>query len=456
MQRALRVLVLLPFAAGARAQSTGELDLTASPATGQPSPARPPAVGVPSPALPPPPMDFADGPPVVALPLLKSPGRLDLESSRVLHAALQERLGARLVSFDETVRVVEVEKLGKKLGTIAAREKLAARLRASLLVVLEASGAQLEARLLPGPASPPVAEASVGLGRGKRVSQALARVLVEALLTTGRTTLQPEPVVDLTAGAPPSVANGPEDRESVETQALGLRPRPPPEPLGAPRLLVAVGAGPGFRSLSAVSTSPAIAQPPPVMASLGVTAAVFPLRFVPTLAHGVWGDLWLQAAYRRNLVQARVGDGDAGVACPVSDDEILGRAGYRYALGARLPRVGVGAGVAWERTAFACEVSTLNTAYGSTELHLEVLQPVLGEALTAELSVGPRLLFSTRAAGRETLAFSGELWVTGRLARYFLVRAGSRVTSTRLTTWPEGIGVTDVRVFVGVEVGAAL
>ena len=399
--------------------------------------------------------DYADGPPVAALPPVRQSGRVDLETYRVLHAALRERLSARLVSPEITVKAVEHEKLGQKLGTAAARDRLAEVLSAQVLVVLDAPIGRVEARLFASPAAPASAEAFVPLGRGKRVTQALARQLIDELLKKGDSVLRPAQLVDFTP-PPMLVSEGPDDTENVAAQATGQRPETPRAPLEAPRLLVMVGAGPGFRSLSASSQSPLVPQSPAVMTGLGVTLAVFPLRFMPSLADGPLGDLWLEGFYRRNVVQATVDSSGASRTCGVDDDEVLGRIGYRYALGGSLPRLGAGVGVAWERTDFACDVSTLDTGYGSSELHLKALQPILGEALTVELSGGPRLLFSTRAAHRDTLAFSGELWLTGRPMRYLTVRAGARVTGTKLTSWPEGVALYDVRTFVGVEVGAAL
>jgi hypothetical protein len=383
-------------------------------------------------------------------------GRIDQDAYRTLHAALKERLDARLVSSELTVKAVETEKLGQKLGTIAARERLAEVLKAQVLVVLDAPAGKVEARLLASPAAPTSAEASLPIARGKKLTQEVARQLVDELLKKGESTLRPTPAVDLTAPSTP-VAEGSDDSENVAAQAVGHRQEPArSSSLEAPRILVVVGAGPGFRSFTATSLNPVAPQSPPVMTALGVTLEVFPLRFVPSLAQGPLNDLWVEGFYRRNLVQATVDSAGASRTCAVADDEVLGRIGYRYALGASLPRLGIGAGVAWERTAFTCDVSTLNTGYGSTELHLKALQPILREALTIELSGGPRLLFSTRAAGRDTLAFSGELWLTGRPMSYLTVRAGARVTGTKLTTWPDGIALYDVRTFVGVEVGAAL
>ena len=448
----MRLVLLVVFAmagvAGAQSPDVDGLDLS--------TPKEKTKIDVPAPPLPPPPADFTEGPPVAALPPVRPSGRIELDTYRVLHAALQERLGARLVSAELAQKAVESEKLGQKLATIAARERLSELLKAQLLVVLDAPAGKVEAHLLPGPLAPSVADASVALGRGKKLTQALARSLVDELLKKGESSLRPAtPTVDLTGPVEAPVA-GPEETESIAGEALGRRPERAKEPLTAPRVFLVVGAGPGFRTFNAVSESPVVPETPAVMTALGVAAAVFPLRFVPSLATGPLSDLWVEGFYRRNLVQATVASGGTSRTCAVVDDELLGRIGYRYSLGTSLPRIGVGAGIAWERTNFACGVTTLDTGYGSSEFHLKVLQPILGEALTVELSGGPRLLFSTRAAGRDTRAFSGELWVTGRPMSYLTMRVGARVTGTKLTTWPDGVPLFDVRTFVGLEVGAAL
>jgi len=103
-----------------------------------------------------------------------------------------------------------------------------------------------------------------------------------------------------------------------------------------------------------------------------------------------------------------------------------------------------------------CDAPALSTRYRSTELHLKILQPILGEQLQLELAGGPRFLVSTRAAGNPDRAFSAEAWLLGRPAQYLFVRGGGRWTNTRLRTWPEGISITDIRYFIGLEVGAAL
>jgi hypothetical protein len=165
----------------------------------------------------------------------------------------------------------------------------------------------------------------------------------------------------------------------------------------------------------------------------------------------------VEGAYRFNLVQGQVVGAAGASPCKATDDEVVARVGYRYPLPGWLPRVGVTAGVAFEQTTFdGCSAPALDTRYGATEVQLKILQPLLGETLALDLGGGPRFLFSTRARGFDTLAFSAEGWVTARLGRWFTGRAGARVTGTQLTTWPDGYPVFDLKTFVGVQLGVAL
>jgi hypothetical protein len=66
------------------------------------------------------------------------------------------------------------------------------------------------------------------------------------------------------------------------------------------------------------------------------------------------------------------------------------------------------------------------------------------------------VLFSTRAAGFPSSAWSIEGWLTARPMRFVAARVGARFTQTRLTTWPDGVGLIDNRTFVGLELGAML
>jgi hypothetical protein len=417
----------------------------------------------PEPPGPPPAMDHAEGDPVLVLPPRRE-GRLDLDAYRVLFGALAERLGGRLVPADATLKAIEKEKLAARLAQPDAQRKLSLLLKADLVVHFEGGTGKVEARLHPGPGERPAAEVSVPLARGRKLALGPARALVAELLARGEATLQAPAALDLTAGAPtpapePAPA-APEEAEDVARIASGVKEAAPQGPLMPAALLAYAGGGAGFRSLQAgagLVQNPTVPVSPAAMASLAVDVQVYPLRWVKALADGPWADLWAEGAYRFNLVQASVVTaGGATQACRASDDEVLGRVGYRYPLPGWLPRVGVSVGVASERTSFDCGTSALATSYGSTELQLKVLEPLLGETLALELAGGPRFLFTTRAKGYDTLAFSAEGWLTARLGRYFTGRAGARVTGTKLTTYPEGVSLFDLRTFVGLEVGAAL
>jgi hypothetical protein len=194
-----------------------------------------------------------------------------------------------------------------------------------------------------------------------------------------------------------------------------------------------------------------------VMAAMGFGLTVYPLRFVAALASSKLSELGLEGSYRYDVVNATVDAGTSSSTCRALDDELKGQLFYRYPLGGRLPKIGLGIGLANERTRFGCgDVPALSTTYSASEFMVKVLEPILGETLQIELSAGPRVLFSQRAKGYPTRAWALEGWITARPLSHIAVRLGARFTSTRLTTWPEGVDVLDNRTFVGLEAGAAL
>jgi hypothetical protein len=89
-------------------------------------------------------------------------------------------------------------------------------------------------------------------------------------------------------------------------------------------------------------------------------------------------------------------------------------------------------------------------------MHLRVLQPIIGERLGLDLAGGPRIVYSEHAAGFAADSYSAEGWITGRPIEHIFLRAGTRWTSTHLKTAPEGVPVTDMRFFIGLEAGGAI
>jgi hypothetical protein len=299
------------------------------------------------------------------------------------------------------------------------------------------------------------------LPKSRVITRQLARELVADLITRGRSTLELQGGLDLTGSAPAVAEPAPETVEEPTPEELELREagvKAERSALSPSWLTVYVGGGPSFRSLGVqASGGPVIPQSPAIIASLGVAARVFPLLLLPALRESRFAGVWLEGQYRFSLVRGLELAAGEESPCPATDDEVVGRVGWRYRFGGMLPHVGVTVGVANERTAFACQARALDTTYTSTEYHLSLWQPILrDERLALELAGGPRLLFSTRALGFDTFAWSAEGWVSARPAPIFTLRAGARVTGTRLTTFPDGVSLTDLRTFIGVEVGAAL
>lgn len=405
--------------------------------------------------------DFAEGPGVLAVPPFRADGRPDTDAFHPLHAALKERLGARLVSEEATLKALDEQK-PKGLAP-AAVAKLAAAVKAERVVWFEATAAKLDAHVFAAPSQG--ATADLTFAWTKKADLTRARAVVDDLLKAGGAAFLPaaaEPPAAVAVAPQPEAQEGTDDvgdeRRRASGEAVQSEAAAPRGPLVASTVVALAGAGASFRSLRAVSDTPIVPQSPGAMAGLGFDLAFYPLRQVPSLADGVLADLSVEGYYRLNLAQARVvGGPNDGAICKMSDDELVARASYRYPLGGRLPRVGAAVGWTSERTMVGeCAAPALNTRYQATELHLKVLQPILGEQLALEVAGGPRFVFSKHAAGFVNRSFSFEGWVTARPAGVLTLRAGARVTTTRLTTWPEGVSVNDVRSFIGLEAGAAL
>lgn len=452
-----RVLVLA-FALALPVEVLGQgfgLDLTDSPPREKDAPVHNPPEG-----------GWADGPPVVVVPPCRANGKPDLEAFRALHAALKEKLGARMVEQDATLQAIEELKLrGAAMTTADGLTRLIAAVRAERIIVFAASRTELRAAVFAAPDAHPVAE--VGFpAASRKVDAARARAIAAELLDAGKAALHappppPPPPPQVEAPEPPSPPPPPMPQEGVadvdeESRRQGAPSRLHRAPAGPPRAVVLVGGGASLRSLSAGTSQSIVPLPPSAMARLGVDVTVYPLRWVPALARTVLSDFSLEGHYARTLAKATVQGAPNAASCSVDDDEVFARASYRYPLGKNLPRIGLGAGVVFARTLFGCSVPTLSTRYRATELHLKVMQPILGEQLGIEVEGGPDFLFSPHAEGHLSRAFSLEGWITGRPVELLFIRAGARFINTRLTTVPEGVPIKDLRTFIGVEVGASI
>jgi hypothetical protein len=412
---------------------------------------KPPEPGVVVPASP----DYAEGESVIALPPRNAAGKLDADSYRILYAALKERFGKRLVDDYATLKALDTVDI-TKLTNADVQKGLAAQLKGEAFVIFSEGGRSVSVTLIMKAGELSAADAVVDLSGGK-LTQALARKLVADLLKRGSMVLSPSEI-DV---SPPEVAAPPPEPEQYEDVAAAVANKKaaaaetPLNPIGAG---IFVGAGAAFRALIAGSAVPVVPHAPAAMAAMGFQVTVFPLRFLPQLSTSKLAELGLEGYYRYDIVRGDSQYNGVETTCSALDDEMRGQLFYRYPLGGRLPKIGLGVGIASERTRFAsaCTAPALNTQYGSTEIQLKVQQPILGEMLFVDVSGGPRILFSTRASGYGQRAWSLEGWFTARPMRFFAVRLGARFTQTMETTWPEGVSIIDNRTFVGVEVGATL
>ena len=414
----------------------------------------------------------ADLQPVVVLPLVvrvtsKSGGsfagldtkktveRFDQTSVPRLSAAFGKQLDGKVVAADKLQAELKKSAVAPaSLRKPEERTKLLSALGAGYLVFIELDpkGAHWQASVWDktgAEVSAPLV-GDEGTAFTGAVADSLAKKVAQTLTQAAQ---KAKPVVAAAPPPPPPPAQV--EDAPVEVEEAG--PAPKAEVITAPWLVAAVGVGPSFRGLRASSVSPIVPQSPPAMLGLTADLEFSPLRLVPSLASTKFSDLVVEGRYRRNVAQAEVvGDATASGPCAVTDDELLARLKARYPLGGRLPSVGASVGFAQERTAFACAVPTLSTTWQSTELMLQVLERLMEDRLVLEVAGGPRFVSSVHAAGFPHGAFAIEAWVRARPTAKVSIRAGARLPDTTLTTWPDGEGVVDLRVFAGVEVGVAL
>jgi hypothetical protein len=412
--------------------------------------------------------DYADGDRLIALPPSNDKGKFDLDAYKILYAALKERVGSRLANDVETLRAVERD-VPAALLTADGQTVVADALRAQSFIVFTETARAMTAAYLPTPGAKATVEVLVDAPNGK-VTQEKARRLVLDLMVKMAALPQPAapaPAANATPASPAPAPGAPAPAPAAEEQPYedvaaaavtrnesGLLQRPV-APAG---LYVYAGAGAAFRALIASGTIPVVPKSPDGMAAMGFALTVFPFRFLPTLKDSKVAELGIEGAYRYDLVRGDSQYNGVQSTCSALDDEMRGQLFYRYPLGGRLPKIGLGVGLWQQRTRFAsaCTAPALNTTYGATELQLKIQQPIFSDKLYVDLAGGPGILFSTRASNYGTRNWSLEGWVTARLIRYVAVRVGARFTQTRLTTWPEGVSLLDNRTFVGLELGATL
>ncbi|MGC4118095.1 MAG: hypothetical protein QM765_26800 [Myxococcales bacterium] len=407
--------------------------------------------------------DFTQGARVVAIPPLRaSDGRPDLVAFRLIHEALSARLGERFVGLEATVKAIEEARLrGPAVTTSEGITKIAVSVKAPrvLLFTFE-KGFKLTAVALSKPSAMPTRQNAWPWT--KKTDLAVVKGWMDLFLMANRDVLLPPPQPKQEPVVAQVAQEGVGDTENEVSREAERAKRDAQSAMEKrPMAMVLVGAGATLRDFTARTSRPIVPQAQGPMTGFSVDLALYPFRMIEGMkdvAGGKLNDFSFEGHYRRTFANARFGGTDPSLppACGVEDDETIARAAYRYDFGGPWPRVGISFGMAWERALMKCDEPVLSTRYNSTELHLKILQPIVGEQLQLELSGGPRFLVSTRAAGNADRAFSAEAWVVGHPVEYFYVRGGGRWTNTRLRTYPEGIAITDIRYFVGLEVGAAL
>jgi hypothetical protein len=288
-----------------------------------------------------------------------------------------------------------------------------------------------------------------------------ARALVADLLHAAREALLPPAPGAVVAEAPRTVTqeatHDVDEETSREKRGGHVTKSARTGPMEAPIVVILAGGGTTLRALNATTSLPIVPYAQGAMPAMGFDLAFYPLRVSSSLAKSFLADLSLEGHYRRTFAKAKIwGGADNGTSCEVDDDEVFARVSYRYPLpGKYLPRIGVSYAWTSERALMHC-ASALSTRYRSNELHLKVLEPIIGEQLQIEVSGGPRFVISQRAAGYGADAFSVEGWITGRPHDLFFIRAGARYTNTRIRTVPQGIPLRDERTFIGIEIGASI
>jgi hypothetical protein len=407
--------------------------------------------------------DYADGDRLIALPPTNDKGKLDLDTYKILYAALKERVGSRVVNDVETLRAADRD-VPAALTTVDGQTVLADALRATTFIVFTVTPRAVTASYLPSPGAKAAVEVLVEAPNGKLTQEKARRLVLDLMLKMAAlpAPAAPAPAANAAAATPaptPTAApEGQEQYEDVAAVAVTKKESPFEAALPPAGLSVYAGAGASFRALIASGTIPVVPRSPDGMAAMGFALTVFPFRLLPQLRDGKLAELGVEGAYRYDLVRGDSNFNGVQTTCSAIDDEMRGQLFYRYPLGGRLPKIGLGVGLWQQRTRFgsACTAPALNTMYGATEFQVKVQQPIFGEKLSVDLSGGPGILFSTRASNYGTRNWSLEGWVTARLIRYFAVRVGARFTQTRLTTWPDGVSLLDNRTFVGLELGATL
>lgn len=388
--------------------------------------------------------------------------RFDVAAHRKLVTAFDAQLSGKVLPADMVLGLLSREGVGASaLGKPPVLARLAKAAKVEWLVVFSLGRTGLLTATLVDPEGRTVGENSFlsldAAGLTEAQATTLAGLVVPRLMVLEKARVEAVQRQQALAAQPPPPPPE-EEHVDAELQALNTEPaatvRAPQR--SQPRALVAVGPGASLRDL-AVSGDGASALAEleqRAVVGLGVMAQVLPLEFFAGTAGRAWSQLSLEVHYRRAFVHAEgVAGAVAGETCPMTDDELQLRAGWRYRLGeGYLPTLGVAGGWAQEQTRFQCSLPLLSTTWRGVDAQLRVRQPLFRDVVTLELLGGPRWLLGGGPVEVPTVSFSGEAWLEVKPVSVLFARAGARVS--RLEGRTAGLSATDTRTFLALELGA--
>jgi hypothetical protein len=390
----------------------------------------------------------------------KTVERFDDKAHKRFVTAFSQKLDGKVIPADVTLAAMQKESLTPfTLRTPAGVQKLARALSVNFVVVMEFNRTGfLVATLYDSSGKPAGGQTAVAQAE-KLTQQHADEMAVLVLHELDLLSHQEAPaVLAPVAPQPPQLVEAPPP--PVEDEAVD-QVHTVPEKTYAPdrdrvRAVVTVGPGGALRQFS-VSGDAAAAlaelQNNGVV-GLGVHARVMPFEWFDRTAGSHFGDLEVEAHYRRAFVHANgVGGSVTGTGCSMTDDDVQVRGTWRYRFGGMAPSIGVGGGWSQERTLFSCSLPLLSTAWRGLDAQLRVRQPLYRDVVALELSAGPRFLQLGDGAQSKGLSLAGEAWLEVLPASWFFARGGAR--ASRLSaTQGQALAVVDTRLFFAVEIGA--
>jgi hypothetical protein len=387
--------------------------------------------------------------------------KFDTAVHQRLVQAFQRELGAGVLDADAVLGLLKRQGVTAVKLSAPAAANLGAVAKASWVVRFEYTRPTLTATLFDATGTQAGEVLTFDAAQG--VTSALASrvaLRVHAQMGGAAPEAPGEPALGLDISSPPPPAPPPPEEISDPDLQVRAPPPPPAARLADPSrervvLLVAFGgvtrgldsSGTGAATLTSLAAN---AQP-----ALGGYLRLLPLQWFAATQARPWSDLELELHYRRSLSGPVAVQGGSAT-CQVIDDDLQGRATWRYHLqgGPWMPSLGAAVGLAQEQTSAeaACGAQVPSLTYRGLDLQLRYRQPLGGDLFSLDLAVGPRILFAGAQAPKPGFSFSGELWLEAKPWSVLFARAGVRVS--RLALANDTLGFTDLRTFFGLEAGA--